>query len=528
MILLLSIAVVSVCSTTALKLYAAPLKTITPDLRVNNSDPLLYFFNYVPAGSISSSKQIRFSTQDLTSALTVTCPAGFEVSKNNINFFATIQYTASELSSDMICFVRFRPTEVNKGYGGSVAFSSAGIQVQRPDLSGTSLPPNLSLDVVNWNMEWFGGSLGPEDNDRQMYYAGVVMDSLGADIYILQEIVDTARLGAVTRALKNGPYDYVVAPYASNADNTSSGNWRSGQKLAYVYKRDMFSNISVKGFTALSNRTDNYYNWANGRYPYLFDSNVTVDGITKRVVFLSIHAKAELGDANDYLRRGGASSLMYDSLNFLYPTQHVLVAGDYNDDLDQTISSLYPGSPTPYKDFMNDPGRYNPLSFWNTLRGDNSYIGYPNVVDHCISSNEMKADYVPYSCLIRKDAADWVPYYEQDLSDHYPVQSRFNFRQSATNQITAVSQLVVVPDTQLFRMVFVNEKPISFLFDRSLTGTVSMEIWSDAGQLVWRQQRTGIAAGTMIPMPDIYFSAGVYRVFVRTGKGNQSISVFVR
>jgi len=506
---------------------AQPVPGTNPDLRLNANEPLLYYFGFIPQGSSSSSRTIRFATQDVTSPLSVSAPEGFELSKNNVDFASSIRYETSELRPDMTCYVRFKPLAVNQGYGGSIFFSSSGIQVRRPDLSGSSLSDELSLDIVNWNLEWFGGSLGPVDDDRQMGLAAVVMDSLRADVYVLQEIVDTARLGTLTRSLKSGPYDYVVSPYASNALNTASGNWRVGQKLAFVYRKDLISFPSARAFTSMGSSA-NYYNWANGRYPFLLDAMVTIDGRTKRVIFLSVHAKAELGDTDDYTRRKGASTILYDSLNLLYPSQHVLVAGDYNDDLDQTISSVFPGSPTPYKDFMNDPGRYNPLSFWNTLRGDNSYIGYPNVVDHCISSNEMKADYVPYSCLIRKDAADWVPYYEQDLSDHYPVQSRFNFRQSATNQITAASQLVVVPDTQLFRMVFVNEKPISFLFDRSLTGTVSMEIWSDAGQLVWRQQRTGIAAGTMIPMPDIYFSAGVYRVFVRTGKGNQSISVFVR
>ena len=490
-----------------------------PVLRVSSNEPLLYYFGYVQAGSVSASRTIRFSTQNVTSRLTVTCPAGFELSKNNISFFTSIQYEVAELGQNMNCFVRFKPTIANKGFGGSVKFNAPGVSVQRPDLSGSSLPENLSLDVVTWNLEWFGGSLGPADDDRQMGYAAQVMDSLGADIYILQEIVDTSRLGTLSRMLINGPYDYFVSLYASNALNQLNGNWRSGQKLAFLYKRNMFSTPNTRGFTQTSTQSDNYYNWANGRYPFFFESNVTIDGITKRIVFLSVHAKAEMGDTDDYLRRKGAAELMYDSLNIQLPMAHVLIAGDYNDDLDQTISSVFPGSPTPYIRFMNDTIRYKALSFWNSLRGDNSYIGYPNMVDHSIASDDMVADYVDFSCIVRKDAADWVTSYGQDLSDHYPVMSRFNLRQSNTNLITSIPNQPRIQEN-LYRIMYVQERPESLLFERGVPGVVSVDIINQTGQLMWRGQSQGLVAGTRISLPIFSFPPRhVYRHLKHTKRG---------
>ena len=498
-------------------LHASPRKKNNPSLRVSSNEPLLYFFGYVPLGNTSISRTIRFSTQDVTSSLTISCPAGFELSKNNNSFTTSIQYTAAELSQDMTCYVRFRPTEINKGYGGTVSFGAVGVQVQRPDLSGSSLPESLTLDVVNWNLEWFGGSLGPSDDDRQMFYAGKVMDSMNADIYVLQEIVDTARLGALARSLQNGPYDYAVSLYASNSNNQLNGNWSSGQKLAFIYRKTFFSNVISRGFTQFSNRSDNSYNWANGRFPFLLESNVTIDGITKKIIFLSVHGKAELGDYDDYLRRKGASDLMYDSLNFVYPTNHVLIAGDYNDDLDQTISSRYPGSPTPYIAFMNDQFRYSPLSYWNTIRGDNSYIGYPNMVDHSIASNEMQADYVPFSCVVRKDVETLVPFYSQDLSDHYPIQSRFYFRQSSINQVTPVTQQVRLDIP--FRTIYVNGKPSSLIFERGMPRQFTIECRNNAGQLIWKLQRTGISAGTVLSLPSIPIANGVHHIILRSDEG---------
>ncbi len=497
-------------------LLGSPLKKNNPSLRVSSNEPLLYFFGYVPIGNASISRPIRFSTQDVTTSLTVTCPAGFELSKNNNSFTSSIQYAPSELSQDMTCYVRFRPIETNKGFGGTVSFGAVGVQVQRPDLSGSSLPEYLTLDVVNWNLEWFGGSLGPADDDRQMFYAGKVMDSLNADIYVLQEIVDTARLGALARSLQNGPYEYAVSMYASNSNNQLNGNWSSGQKLAYIYRKTFFSNVVARGFTQFSNRSDNYYNWANGRYPFLLESDVTIDGITKKIIFLSVHGKAELGDMNDYLRRKGASDLMYDSLNVVYPTNHVLIAGDYNDDLDQTISSRYPGSPTPYVAFMSDQLRYSPLSYWNTIRGDNSYIGYPNMVDHSIASNEMQADYVPFSCVVRKDVETLVPFYSQDLSDHYPIQSRFYFRQSSINQITPVSQLV--RSETPFRTIYVNGKPSSLVFEKGIPRHFTIECRNNSGQLIWSLQRTGITNGTVLPLPEFSISKGVHHIILRSNE----------
>ena len=498
-------------------LYASPAEKNNPSLRVSSNQPLLYYFGYVPLGSASVSKSIRFSTQDVTSSLTVTSPAGFELSKNNTSFTTSIQYTPAELSQDMTCYVRFRPTETNKGFGGTVSFGAVGVQVQRPDLSGSSLPDYLTLDVVSWNLEWFGGSLGPADDDRQMFYAAKVMDSLNADIYALQEIVDTARLGLLTRSLQNGPYDYAVSLYASNSNNQLNGNWSSGQKLAFIYRKALFSNVIARGFTQFSNQSDNSYNWASGRFPFLLESSVTVDGISKKVIFLSIHAKAELGETSDYLRRKGASDLMYDSLNAIYPTQHVLIAGDYNDDLDQTISSRFPGSPTPYNAFMNDQFRYSPLSYWNTMRGDNSYIGYPNMVDHSIASNEMQADYVPFSCVVRKDVEALVPFYSQDLSDHYPIHSRFYFRQSSVNQITPVTQLVRsdIP----FRTIYVNGKPSSLVFEKGISKQFTVECRNNAGQLIWTLQRAGISAGTVLSLPAFTAVKGVHHLILRSNEG---------
>lgn len=491
------------------------IKPADPGINFATTTPNLINFGYIEPGG-QRTNTLEFTGQNIISVLAITAPEGFEVSKNNSMFSSSVSYTPSEANATNLLYIRFRPLQVNKGYGGQLTFASTGLSVSKPDLSGTSLPNQLSLDVVTWNLAWFGStSNGPSDEDRQQFYASVVMDSLNADIYFLQEIVDTARLGALTRSLKNGPYSYAVASYASGTTTNTNGTWRSAQKLAFIYRTQMFSLNSVRGFTNTSTNPDNYYNWASGRFPFLLDAFVTIDGITKRIAFINLHAKAESGLVSDYERRRGAAQLLYDSVNAAYPTQHVLISGDFNDDLDETISSALPGFSSPYQNFMNDINRYSPVSFWNSLRGDNSYIGYPNVIDHSIVSNEMSSDYIPYSCILRKDAATWVPFYRSDLTDHYPLQSRFYLRLSQINQVTSVREPVL---QNQFAELTGNGSPSPMVrFTKNLPGPLTVRLFTAAGQLLWQQQLNGVRNGQVLMLPGASTGAGL-RILTISGK----------
>jgi trimeric autotransporter adhesin len=516
-----------ICLFAAVKAFSgsnSPSQTTIPSLVFGSNDSLLLHFGFVQPGSWNV-QSFQFTGQNLLSTLILTAPEGFELSKNNSTFSASLSYTVAEAGTANRVWIRFRPLQPNKGYGGSISFSSTGLSVSRPDVSGSSLPPSLSLDVVSWNLAWFGATgNGPTDEDRQQFYASVVMDSLDADIYILQEIVDTSRLGALTRSLKNGPYAYVVAPYASGTTTNTNGTWRSAQKLAYIYRTQLFSISTARGYTNTSTHPDNYFNWASGRFPFLLDALVTVDGITKRIAFLNLHAKAESGLVSDYERRKGAALLLYDSVKVTFPTQHVLIAGDYNDDLDQTISSAVPGSPTPYLSFMNDALNFSPVSYWNTLRGDNSYIGFPNVIDHSIVSNEMQQDYVPFSCILRKDALKWVPFYRSDLTDHYPLQSRYFFRQSQINQVTSVQNPVV--QNRFAELLGIGSPAPVVRFTKNLAGPLTVRLFTAAGQLLWHHQLTGVRSGQLLQLPTTSSAAGLRMLTISGREGTFTTKLY--
>lgn len=485
--------------------------------------PLLMAFGYTPFGTETAPRELFFSANNITENLIITAPAGFELSRNNSQFTATLSYLPAELTGSQQIWVRFRPTQPNQGFGGNIRFSTGTFVLRAPDVNGSSLHPNQSLDVVSWNIAWFGGNNGPADDNLQMELARIVMDSLDADLYMLQEIVDTARLGILTRSLRNGAYDYSIAQYASGTSTPTNDTWRNAQKLAYVYRRNLFSNITSRPFTSTSSFSENRFNWASGRYPFLMEANVTIDGQTKRVVFVNVHAKAEQGITADYFRRLGAANLMYDSLNVVYPTQHVLIMGDYNDDLDETISTVAGTTLTPYHRFMEDPLRYEPISYWNTLRGENSYIGFPNVIDHAIVSNEMQLDYVPFSCIIRREAINWVPNYLNNLTEHLPVIGRFNWRQSATNLVTRVgiTDAAKLP-VQLLGMPSPTPQ---LLFRTGSNGPVSLRVLNSNGQVLWQQQLGQVSAGQRVLLPLQQLAGGLYLLQVQTGSTQQSLKL---
>ena len=491
----------------------------SPSIELASGEPLLIRFDYVPFGSTGSPKSVRFRTSGISSPITVSAPAGFELSKNNIDYSTNLTYAITELSSlGNTLFVRFKPSENNKGYGGNLQFSTSGTSLQRPDLSASSLSDQITLDVVSWNISWLGSEYnGPFNDLLQAQLAVRVMDSLKADIYMLQEIVDTSLLGFISRNVKNGPYDYAVSLYSSNALNTLSGNWRVGQKMAYLYKKSVVSNISARGFTANSSNPNNFYYWASGRYPFRMDATVNISGNTKRVSFINVHAKAELGEPTDYFRRKGASDIMYDSLTYHHADEYYMIGGDFNDDLDVTISQVVQETLTPYYSFMSDDFRFSPVSYWNSLRGDNSYIGYPNVVDHMILSYQMAKDYVPYSCIIRKEVTDWIANYRNDLSDHYPVESRFDLQQSPSNLITSLNPLPALKEA--IQIIHVAQADPLVKFITPVTGTVSIRIMSADGKTIWGEQLKHIPSGSTTRVPMAGLPQGLYLLIVAGPNG---------
>ncbi|MBC7903753.1 MAG: choice-of-anchor J domain-containing protein [Gemmatimonadaceae bacterium] len=420
-------------------------------------------FGYVPAGSNSYWKRFKLSAADFTGNLTLSVPASFAISKDSSAPANSIVYTPAEANSGTNYFyVRFSPVIDDQQYAASVNAAAAGFNLGIVNLAGTSLSAQNTLDVVNWNIEWFGSpAQDPSNDNQQEANVKTILRSMDADLYAFSEIVDTARFRRVVDSLGSAEYGFAIADYASFAPNDTDPDFSSGQKNGFIYRKSVFTNVSTRALLrthATQEQTDSTsYWWASGRFPFMLTADATVHGITKTMNFVVIHAKANTG-ADDvekieaYRRRKMAVAELKDTLDTHFASASLLLLGDFNDDFDRSIA------PTTGADTVSsyavliadstDGNSYKALTLPLSLAGQRSTVGNTSVIDHVVATNEMSELFINSSAQIRTDIAALVTNYANTTTDHYPVQTRFNFLQGALpvklNEFTAIKNREVV------------------------------------------------------------------------------------
>lgn len=410
------------------------------DIRIDNSStpapPALSVsttdiqFPYAASGS-TTDKTFTFIGNDLTANVTLAATGAFLLSKDGTTFSSSLTYTVAEANNlTKTVFVRFAPTQSNQNYTGTVVVATSTLS-STINLKGTSIDPATTLEVVNWNMEWFGDTdptLGPINDDLQQQNAETVLKTVGADIYGLVEVVDEARLAAIVSHMPG--YSYVICNYGShvNPPDPTGGPLSGAQKEAFVYKTSMFSNIKTRPLINNTNTSStSYNNWSSGRYPFLFTADVTLNCVTKKVNFVLIHAKANTSPtATSYARRQSAATELHDTLNTYFPNDNIIILGDFNDDLDQSITAGF--TTTSYSAFTADPANFFSPTLALSLAGKKSTVSYNDIIDHVVLSNEMQPFYMPATANILTDVASLIPNYGKTTTDHYPVFTRYQFK----------------------------------------------------------------------------------------------------
>ncbi len=392
--------------------------------------PYAKVFNYfknlgiASTGSPSPWRKIDYEAADITDNLTINAPAGFEVSADGITGSSAIVLTPAQANGAHAFYTRLAPLANNADYAGVVTLEATGLSRSFP-VFGSSQTGTGTLDIICWNVEWFGGSQGPADNDLQQTNVQQVLQNLSADVFALEEVVDTLRLKAVVDNLPG--YAYKISYYTSSAPDPSSGNYATGQKLALVYKTSVLSNVTARGLMQSSPSASS--NWASGRFPFLVNADATINGSTRNINFLVLHGKS--GDAlSDYNARKAGADELKDTLDAQFSNAQVIILGDYNDDLDISISAPAGGGPvTSYTTIISDStdaDSYKALSLPLSKAGLRSTKANSDVIDHIVVSNELQALFVTGSTQLRKDVEDVIPDYANTTSDHYPVIARFD------------------------------------------------------------------------------------------------------
>ncbi|RZL12115.1 MAG: T9SS type A sorting domain-containing protein, partial [Hymenobacter sp.] len=473
-------------------------------------------FGYQAVGT-TGTRTLNVTGANLTGGVTVTSSnAAFTLSKDGTTFASTVALTQAEANGVVKpVTVRFAPTVASTNYSATLTLTSAGATSQTVAVTGNTYDVAKTLEVVNWNMEWFGSpdaTLGPADKNQQYTNAFTVLNALKADVYALEEVVDTVRLRNLVTQLStaNGiTYAYKISEFGSYADNKADPDYITAQKLAFIYRTDMVANPSFRGLLrcAQADACAAFTPWASGRFPYSMRADVTLDGVTKKVNFVVIHAKANATatSANDYNRRKVGADLLKAELEANYASDNTLIVGDYNDVLDGTIATGVTPAISSYSAFTQDPN-YLQVTLPLAQAGGRSTAGFPTVIDNVIANRNMAQYYIAGTAAIRTDVTTGIANYANTTSDHYPIFSRYSFTGVAlATKGARTASLGLYP----------NPVTNSVRFDVPETGKdLSLSVYTTTGSLVLRGTGTVEQLNQQLSQRVAGLAAGLYVVRV--------------
>lgn len=247
-----------------------------------------------------------------------------------------------------------------------------------------------TLDVVTWNIEWFSNS---NTNTTMLAEMIILID---ADIIGVQEISKPAHFNAMIDRFDGWESEIIES---------------SDLNLGFTYKT---SEITLNG-SLLTIFNDNWYPFP--RPPVVGNFTHTPSGTTFTVI--NLHLKCCGGNENEDRRRE-ASILLKDYIDNNLATTHVLVVGDYNDEIQEPVDTNV------FQVLIDDAANYQ-FADMVIATGSNTEFSYPSWnppshLDHILMTNEFFDSWESTTTLKLDECKDR---YEFDISDHRPVMARF-------------------------------------------------------------------------------------------------------
>lgn len=290
-----------------------------------------------------------------------------------------------------------------------------------PDPAEPELPPAIqipaqgtagTLDIATWNLLYFGAAnQGPDDEPLQMARVRDVILGTDADVWGVQEVTDADAFAALLDRLPG--YRGFLADDAS-VPGGSEHYHRGELKVGLIYKSAL---AEVAGARVIL--TDLDYEFA-GRPPLEVRLRVTLGGASRELVLIVLHAKA-VADETSWERRMAAGEGLREYLDATWPERAVLVPGDWNDDVDESITR---GRDTPYRAFVDAAPEWVFATAGLSAAGARSMPRYTEVIDHILASDEAMAWYEEGSAMVYQ-VDEFIDGYLDTTSDHLPVMARF-------------------------------------------------------------------------------------------------------
>lgn len=440
--------------------FAVTNSTTPPPVDITIANASLNF-GFQATNTTSTEKTFSFSAGNLTGDVVLTAPPNFTIaSTSNGTFGSSLIYIKAAINNTSpTVYAKFTPTATNTTYSSNLTISTAGSANKTVNLSGNTFDAANTLEVVNWNIEWFGSPAQDPSNDlQQAANVKTIVNNINADIYGFAEVVDTTLF---RNTVLPAGYNVIFSEFGSYADNKADVDYPLAQKLAFMYRTDIIKPVRTFGVLldtynpanpATSADGTPYKNWSSGRFPFAMEANVTINGKTENVYFMEIHAKANTGtpaeQVDSYNRRKGGNAQFKAWIDANLQGKKVIILGDFNDVLnpDKTIAPMPAGTGTSYSDFTNDAANYFPITLPLSLAGKQSTAGFPTVIDNVIVNKNLNSNYIPGTAEVLDGVRSLVTNYTSTTTDHYPIKSRYLFGNAAPT-LAAISNSTVCYST---------------------------------------------------------------------------------
>ncbi len=380
-----------------------------------------------------------------------------------------------------------------------------------------------TFDIAAWNVEWLGHTgFGPSNEQLQQDNVKCVLEKLKSDIIVLSELCDTSKL----KTLIPTGYDYKCSTqFYSNFFDKPETTTDPAQKVCVVYNKATINPIDAECKAILTTNatftagSSNNNFWASGRLPYMFTANVSINGNVNKIRIVGIHAKAGSAIA-DYNRRVADIQALKKELDDNYSKDIVIIAGDFNDDLDTSITL---GQGSSYANFVRDTINYRGLTKFLSDSMKRSTVSQTEMVDHIIISNELVQAYENNTVDVASSGSiDFIKAYRSTTTDHYPVWARFDLKRltvSAVNSVTKLNKL----DAQITPNPTTGHT--SIVIKTENTADVEITAYNLMGQLVFNL-KTQPLNGSINANIDIQsYTSGLYCFFVKQGDKIKIIKV---
>ncbi len=378
--------------------------------------------------------------------------------------------------------------------------STADVGVEEVSFPGDSISKDFTLDVVTWNIEWFGDEgNGPADVNTQFENVKTLVTTLDADIYALQEISDVTLFNSLVSDLED--YGGVIADFSQT------------QRTAYLYNTNSIQFIDSELITSGMVQSD----WANGRFPFLLQFTANINGEDREVYAYNIHAKA-FGEPSDYSQRVNASAQLKNYLDNTHQGENVIVLGDFNDEI---LESTADGEESPYKNF-DDDAEYTIVTKSLEQAGYTSFSRF-SMIDHIVFNSQLTDEY--FQGTERVENPFYIGSFLSETSDHFPVWVRFKWGVITSNEEEPSEKAVTLRLDQNYPNPFNPTTTISYNLETS--SEVNLEVFDLMGRKVATLVNGRQSAGEQsVTFEASSLSSGIY-IYRLTAGGSSLIKKMV-